>query len=324
MANYLQRVITAGARIHSPAKPPVAAPTILPAAFVAPPAPTAPDVSLPRSTKRAVPQTPERIVPPIEKSTVPTAPPQAVPPIANRPPVPLSVAIARLTSGPPIRAPRGIRADVPLPQPPRAEVPRIEMPHIASKPTEPSPKPAVAHPDAEPRATTPPPEIQKPAFDADVHVAPVPAAPIALPQYVPVSEAKQESKPPVQKQSPRKPPEPTPVQPRIEPRHVDRPTKLIEETSVRATPPIEAKPAPAQRNPKIEPIRIKPKSSEQPLTPAIAPERTESRKSRITIGQVDVQVNNQRAAPATAPAPAAGPRTDFFEARYLNRFSMRP
>ena len=48
------------------------------------------------------------------------------------------------------------------------------------------------------------------------------------------------------------------------------------------------------------------------------------RRSQISIGRVDVQVNNLSAQPSTSPLPARQPaRSNFLEARYLDRFFLK-
>jgi hypothetical protein len=74
-------------------------------------------------------------------------------------------------------------------------------------------------------------------------------------------------------------------------------------------------------------IQIKPSPPQSPAAPLVAvAERAPSRQSRITIGKVDVQVNNQRHPRSIVPnrKPSGGPRSNFFEARYLSRFPLRP
>jgi hypothetical protein len=49
------------------------------------------------------------------------------------------------------------------------------------------------------------------------------------------------------------------------------------------------------------------------------------RRSQISIGRIDVQVNNVPAAPEPAARPKRmPPNSNFLEARYLNRFSLKP
>jgi hypothetical protein len=79
--------------------------------------------------------------------------------------------------------------------------------------------------------------------------------------------------------------------------------------------------------PEFRAIQIKPRPSQPAAAPAIVvEERGNPRQSRITIGKVDVQVNNRRPVQnvVSSRMPSHGPRSDFLEARYLSRFPMRP
>lgn len=63
----------------------------------------------------------------------------------------------------------------------------------------------------------------------------------------------------------------------------------------------------------------------RPAAPATAPPASAKRQGRITIGQIDVQVNNHPPAPTTNPPPPARSLTsDILEKRYLDRFPLRP
>ena len=59
---------------------------------------------------------------------------------------------------------------------------------------------------------------------------------------------------------------------------------------------------------------------------ANVPATSSGRQSRITIGRIDVQINNQLPAPPSAPpSPGTGPiAADILEGRFLNRFMLRP
>jgi hypothetical protein len=55
------------------------------------------------------------------------------------------------------------------------------------------------------------------------------------------------------------------------------------------------------------------------------PKGRANRESRITIGRVEVQVDNHSAAAAPRPAGRVRPTSlNQLEARYLNRFPLRP
>ena len=70
-------------------------------------------------------------------------------------------------------------------------------------------------------------------------------------------------------------------------------------------------------------LRAKPP---QPAGRAALPAPSDNRRrSQISIGRVDVQVNNIPAAAEPAPRPTRTPGySNFLEARYLNRFSLKP
>lgn len=64
----------------------------------------------------------------------------------------------------------------------------------------------------------------------------------------------------------------------------------------------------------------------RPAAPTPLPPASAKRQGRITIGQIDVQVNNHLPAPTTNPPPPADNSfpSDILEQRYLNRFPIRP
>ncbi|HMD20033.1 MAG TPA: hypothetical protein VKH40_06910 [Alloacidobacterium sp.] len=58
--------------------------------------------------------------------------------------------------------------------------------------------------------------------------------------------------------------------------------------------------------------------------PAVFAATDKRRRSQISIGRIDVQVNNLSAQPSTSPLPARQPaRSNFLEARYLDRFFLK-
>ena len=65
---------------------------------------------------------------------------------------------------------------------------------------------------------------------------------------------------------------------------------------------------------------------ERQAAPATVPGASGGRQSRITIGRIDVQVNNHPPVPTTAPPSrsVAPLPSDILEARFLNRFWMKP
>jgi len=63
----------------------------------------------------------------------------------------------------------------------------------------------------------------------------------------------------------------------------------------------------------------------QGVTIAVPGPAAASRRSKISIGRIDVQVNNTPAAVDVSPAPAVpAVHSNFLEVRYLNRFSLKP
>ena len=144
MSNYLQRVIAAGGRTSSLATPPPPVPTVIPAAVVPALAhpldvqPTetesasaatnsgmsatvpVPAINVPEINERVQQSSDERPTPSITVPLAPTRSPSATPvppapPQVPPRPVPLSVAIARMTSATRIRAPKGLRPSMPMP-----------------------------------------------------------------------------------------------------------------------------------------------------------------------------------------------------------------
>jgi len=64
----------------------------------------------------------------------------------------------------------------------------------------------------------------------------------------------------------------------------------------------------------------------QENAPPMPPAQPTSRQVRLTIGQVDVQVNNRPPAPPISRSPSTGSPavTDALEQRYLDRFQLKP
>jgi hypothetical protein len=89
---------------------------------------------------------------------------------------------------------------------------------------------------------------------------------------------------------------------------------------------VQSVPTPLERSeasgiPRPQPDHIQPANHTEPLR-LVFPRK---RESRISIGRVEVQVNNQPAA-VPSPAPAAVPASagDSLSGRYLGRFALRP
>jgi hypothetical protein len=340
MANYLQRVITAGERIQSSARPSAPAPAVLPQVLPAPfPEPgewrteaagkAAEPVVVP-ATPPPVPKTPEqtRPAPRDQEQAIPaaTVPPktsaetgEAPKPRPPQQPVPLSVAIARLSSGVRIQAPKALRPRAPVPpgpvptflQPPKS-APRMAESSGPEKGVG-SPKPeVVGGQGASPAAPTG-------AVAASVRPAQAPS---------PASEGSRGVT--VQANAPRPPVAETkpaaPTRPSTPPVHDLAHTARPSGQRVAERPPERAPKSESSAAADARVIQALARPAAPPVPAMVVQERSNTRRSRISIGKVDVQVNNHRQQQTSFPARAAvsGARSDFLETRYLSRFPLRP
>jgi hypothetical protein len=138
--------------------------------------------------------------------------------------------------------------------------------------------------------------------------APVIQAPKALrpPEPVPAAAASQTPQP-IRDESKNRVPDPAPIKP--PPPALDHPASQPEPTPNSAPPPSPAL-SPA------EPAVVAPQLVGSPPR----------KEARISIGRLDVQVNNHPPAPPpvrTAP-PVTGNAPDALERRYLDRFRLKP
>jgi hypothetical protein len=92
---------------------------------------------------------------------------------------------------------------------------------------------------------------------------------------------------------------------------------------------MEVEPIPAQpllNREKGEPqfFELRAKPPQAPSRPAL-PASPDNRRRQISIGRIDVQVNNVPAPAEPAARPARTPaQSNFMEGRYLNRFALKP
>ena len=374
MANYLQRVIAAGARLRSTARPPlmgsaiipsIAAPMVLPVSEEQPheaetltqpsilqspqtvPASTLPGSTPARSTPAA--STPvastepsiaeEGIVPSSEAPTRQAAAPAIERPTrpGAQPPVPLSVAIARMTSQTLIVVPKALRPQKPMPSYARESSIQVrnviaaaatQSGHLgASQPEdrrangdELRRKPdAVAATTASPRPRQMPehyePRTTVSVTPAAARESPAPGATRIVTKELTVAREVKTS-------------------PGIaingEPAAKPRPTAQSEGVVVARPVPV-----PQKADGVLEPhaIGIKPKILASAIVPPVAaPERGHTRQSRITIGKIDVLVDNHRLMQTSGKGgtvvvrrvPPAPTRSDHLATFYLGRFFIRP
>ena len=304
MANYLQRVAMSGARTAPAATPAPATPPILPEIALSG---FSPEV---RSTG-AVPDDNARA----ERPTPPSPDPEmAGPALSMSPPA----------SAPAIPSPKGGEQEtVPAP----STVRPVERPPVRNK------LPGIPDPIRVPKALRPP---VPPALEFKTPRV-VSAGPSRLPVPAP-SPAPHSAKtpgelppPPPQSESltaPR-PPEPLPLRPfatseqttsviRSERPPAHRRPPVLAQPHNRQAPPlltsaIADQPRPVPRAPRAAPDTI-------PTTAAALPRK----ETRITIGRVEVQVNNRLLQPPMpSPRPAPAETRLNLESRYLNRFSLR-
>ncbi len=350
MRNYLQRVLSSGARTTSPAKPPtVARPLIPPVAppgwmpleegawFGAEPA----DLKKPFQSAEAFAEIPASLPahdvqtqsPEVVRNQEPgrsSVSPEPQPPIGAsshtvEPPVSGEVvsAPAMVTA---IRVPKGMRRAVTIHESQSAMVRAIEQtlsalaPRASQGPTE----SASAIPNAQdarplsriesPAQVQPKPAAAgpMPVLPAEVTQAPLPDTTIAQPEARSTmrstdAEARSVDASPANLRAPAANIEPRSRQRAMETQPIRGPHPPLER-EVGATHVFELPAKP-------------PQAAARPALSALS----ESRRRQISIGRIDVQVNN------VAPVAEAEPRatrtrshSTFLEARYLNRFSLKP
>lgn len=72
-------------------------------------------------------------------------------------------------------------------------------------------------------------------------------------------------------------------------------------------------------------VEVKATAPQQISTPAVPGMTDKRRRSQISIGRIDVQVNNLPAPPPATPQPTkTSTRSNFLDTRYLSRFFLRP
>jgi len=115
-----------------------------------------------------------------------------------------------------------------------------------------------------------------------------------------------------------------PVQPLVTRQRGEAVPVPVQPASVQPTS-VQPVPIPLERSevsemPRPRPDHIQPANHTEPLR-LVFPRK---RESRISIGRVEVQVNNQPAVPPSAPAAAPVSAGDSLSGRYLGRFALRP
>lgn len=307
MANYLERLITAGSRVSSPVRPGLVAPSPIPRSF---------------APVRAL----ESFVWPIPESHDPIAP---MAPIIAAPPVAQSSAPLRIETSPrPIEPPLAATLPEPPPPQPLAQTPTPAAPAEPEPPAQASPLESIR--PALPAFFTfqPPVRVLAPKAlrltTATAKSTSTPAPPQPIPQSIaePLAQASTEEQAP-----PRQVVEPPVAQPPINPipvivKQPEPPAPSPAPPQFRPEPQLQPQPA----APKFE-TKLPPPAPSRQAPPALLmkPPAVERKSGQIKIGSIDVRINNT-AAPETlrAPAPSAPARADVFEARYLTRFALRP
>jgi hypothetical protein len=327
MANYLQRIVVSGARIISPAKPPVSSHTLTPP-VAAPVFSTAAETSLhadefsePVLAKRTEPlQIVEHPHVVQEHDAVPSAAsPTPEPVMEKNPSVPQGVpAVWPLTpilSSPSerVRAPEGLRRVRPniMPQQemirdvvklPRKQEVQAEVKHV-SESFESLPGPAHSE------ATPVPAEISKheqsrPIPDSaqtlttKALVAPI-DSPVTNAEVLPERVSAQ-ALPPIQ-------------------RVVTDTANTDRKVEIPATPPATPK-LPIE----TQPNEVRTAALRKAVLPTVSNSVDKRRQSKISIGRIDVQVNNQLPPQPTGPQAAKpSSSSNFLDTRYLSRFFLR-
>ncbi len=319
MANYLQRIVAAGARTNSPARPPVGAPPMLPATLLPTPSlgpPTWEQGSTETSRRTAfepLRETPRdvsvlaeavsspvdptsNIVPPVSTERVPeftkTSSEASTAPVAT-PSVPLQVTDKKTSES----------VELPRPKEPLAA---SVSPH-APEQVRPA-MPAFFRWDAPirieaPRGMRPP----KAKAETPAHVDTKTNAAIPTADLVGVQHTAEPTRPAVTDSE---------SAPPAQSAKVSSPPVEAKETTAIALP----RPVSESPRPMVAAVAAAPIPAATPV-----PNPASKKQGRISIGSVEVRVNNQPAPAKTAPARPARPvHSDPFGPRYLNRFAIKP
>jgi hypothetical protein len=386
MANYLKRVIAAGARVRSTARPSIQTAAIVPSipvtSFPLPSSPSVNEVPPPLYQSSASSPQPGFAAPPEPSEEIATGgfathvqrgdatgtaasatkePPER----GAQVPVPLSVAIARMTSRTRVVAPKELRAQ-PL-APLMSKTSSIEVTNMitavgghvrgsgssargeadTSSTATASPAPAAVRqvvktaPASDIRGA---PTIAPPGTEVVTKSASTPGALLTAP-HEPSSDDQEleffvknvgtESESKVRSGGTQSFREVSSLggKPRPVPEDVVKtrtPADSFPTASVllQTEPKSGERPTEANEPSESQVLGIKPKMVRAVATPPIGVlERSASNRGRITIGRLDVQVNNrQRVPPNIAPqrAPVVAPRSGYIEALYLERLALRP
>jgi hypothetical protein len=322
VANYLQRVIASGALTSAPQKAPVSVSPVVPVALAAAPPPIAMPDPMGHSVDKPSPSKEPgsdlaSVQPQISAEAAPKVDAPAKPPgAAAETLLPADVAPPQMPAKPlePARTLEQARPAPPNPRPetygaPRAAVLPPAMPTLRihapkgirqaqSRWTEPSSRPA-SH---EPVHT---PSVELPGAPT---LEPAPQTTAAMPEAS-ISGRSRESDGPKISASSRT------AAVRADTRHelisADPPAK----PDTRREPVPAVSPAPAQGT-------LQPLPPREPQSGPIAPVPRATR--RITIGRVDVQVNNRPAVPPQHAPAAPAPAASSFPAFELDRFAIKP
>lgn len=341
MADYLARIAAAGTRTSMQAKPPVSGPALLPGpplssmlypAHVAliEEVPTLSDipgtqVPLPDSSAVPMPPTTEAIshdVAPMKsytsiKEEQPIAAP--VPVISNTPTIPVEQESihsqaqkpAASDAAPIILAPRALRHSASASQSDIAQLHDVK--HVYQKG-----QPDAHRPPTVSTGTSQPSHIP-PSSQEWINTTPTTSG-TSLPQ-APIEHSRRRSPPAatqiMQPQQWRPPEKTMPDQGNNE-----RPTQEMQSHIPTSLMPAEQGPIPQVATP---PIPIKKETLSQGSMPLIPTTRTTSRQVKLTIGRLDVQVNNHPPAPSPGRSiPAVNPpATDALEQHCLERFHLK-
>ena len=362
-ANYLERVVAAGAMTSPSAKPAVVAPPCLPGTALAPlpislpePSESAEFIAAPGWTappaNRLEREPASAIATRQESPTHPTAFDQ--PPAEERLPPQSDVEVQEPPASPRLPPPSATLVHAPSSMlrastPPAAPIPQlIPTRRLAGSPSRP---PGAQAPDSPPGQTIPVKETRESpenqtlraplhmrvhAPTSSLHTGP-PATP--TPQLTPASRlASSPSRLPGRTQgAPAKPDVPSAAPLRPAPEVPEG--SASRERSAEATPPFPVTLTQSQSretrhthapalNPQTPAALPRPNLTAQPVTlprPA-SPAASRKNETRISIGRIDVQVNNQLGHPSVAPTAVrrASPSEIDLERFFLTRFSMRP